>query len=186
MLRDPAAQRLGGGTHRPAQRRRLPVHQPRERERAWLFRIARNAAIDHRRRAAVRPRAVREMREPTTAPVQALRSTLVEALGRLPDTEREAFLLDVALMKANAPAMHEQVLGEPLADSILEAPAWSPRRAFLKPARFLNSGNRRRPVRRSCRTASWNCRLRAASPCSEAITRSVLTMTPLNDVRMVR
>ena len=68
-------------------------YEPRERERAWLFRIARNAAIDHRRRAAVRPRAAREMREPTTAPVQALRSTLVEALGRLPDTEREAFLL---------------------------------------------------------------------------------------------
>lgn len=53
-------------------------YEPRERERAWLFRIARNAAIDHRRRAAVRPRPAEEAREPTTAPVQALRSALVE------------------------------------------------------------------------------------------------------------
>lgn len=68
-------------------------YEPRERERAWLFRIARNAAIDHRRRTAVRPQPAGEAREPTTAPVQALRSALVEALARLPDGEREAFLL---------------------------------------------------------------------------------------------
>ena len=68
-------------------------YEPRERERAWLFRIARNAAIDHRRRAAVRPQPAGEAREPTTAPVQALRSALAEALARLADAEREAFLL---------------------------------------------------------------------------------------------
>lgn len=68
-------------------------YEPRERERAWLFRIARNAALDHRRRAAVRPQTVGETREATTVPVQALRSALVEALGRLPDAERDAFLL---------------------------------------------------------------------------------------------
>lgn len=68
-------------------------YEPRERERAWLFRIARNAAIDHRRRAAVRPPLAGETREPVTAAVQALRSALDEALGRLPDAEREAFLL---------------------------------------------------------------------------------------------
>jgi RNA polymerase sigma factor (sigma-70 family) len=68
-------------------------YEPREQERAWLFRIARNAAIDYRRRTAVRPRAAGATREPATAPVQALRSALAEALGRLPDTEREALLL---------------------------------------------------------------------------------------------
>ena len=68
-------------------------YRPQERERAWLFRIARNAAIDHRRRAAVRPQPAAEAREPATAPVQALRSALAEAFGRLPEAEREAFLL---------------------------------------------------------------------------------------------
>ena len=68
-------------------------YQPRERERAWLFRIARNAAIDYRRRAAVRPQTGGATREPATAPVQALRSALAEALGGLPDADREAFLL---------------------------------------------------------------------------------------------
>jgi RNA polymerase sigma factor (sigma-70 family) len=68
-------------------------YEPRERERAWLFRIARNAAIDHHRRAAARPQTAGETREPTIAPVQQLRRALAEALGRLPDAEREAFLL---------------------------------------------------------------------------------------------
>ena len=69
------------------------AYEPRERERAWLFRIARNAAIDHRRRAAARPQGAGATREPTTAPVQALQSALAKAIARLPDAEREAFLL---------------------------------------------------------------------------------------------
>lgn len=68
-------------------------YEPRERERAWLFRIARNAAVDHHRRASVRPQADGDPHEVVTAPAQALRSALAEAIGRLPDAEREAFLL---------------------------------------------------------------------------------------------
>jgi hypothetical protein len=38
----------------------------------------------------------------------------------------EAFLLDVDLMRANAPVMHEKVFGEPLPATALDRPTWSP------------------------------------------------------------
>jgi RNA polymerase sigma factor (sigma-70 family) len=69
------------------------AYEPRQRDRAWLFRIARNAAIDHHRRAAVRPRSDEKRQEAVVPPVQALRSALCQALERLPDSEREALLL---------------------------------------------------------------------------------------------
>jgi hypothetical protein len=40
----------------------------------------------------------------------------------------EAFLLDVPLLKANAPKMHGRIFGEPLPDPFLRPPAWSPAR----------------------------------------------------------
>jgi hypothetical protein len=42
------------------------------------------------------------------------------------DHPAEAFLLDVDLMKANAPRMHGEILGEPLPESVLTAPERSP------------------------------------------------------------
>lgn len=68
-------------------------YQPRERERAWLFRIARNAALDHRRRQAVRPTAAALTVELGTGATQALRASLREALQQLPEVEHEAFLM---------------------------------------------------------------------------------------------
>jgi RNA polymerase sigma-70 factor (ECF subfamily) len=68
-------------------------YEPRERERAWLFRIARNAALDHRRREAVRPAAAAYPLEPMTGATQALRAGLRQALAQLPETERDAFLM---------------------------------------------------------------------------------------------
>ncbi len=68
-------------------------YEARERDRAWLFRIARNAVIDHRRRAAVRPAAAAAGVEPASGPTQALAVGLREALARLPEGDREAFLM---------------------------------------------------------------------------------------------
>ena len=68
-------------------------YEPRERERAWLFRIARNAALDHRRREAVRPAGAGHALEPATGATQAIRASVREALAQLPEVEREAFLM---------------------------------------------------------------------------------------------
>ena len=68
-------------------------YEARERERAWLFRIARNAVIDHRRRAAVRPVAAGEAMEVAQPPTQGMAADLSHALAALPDAERETFLM---------------------------------------------------------------------------------------------
>lgn len=68
-------------------------YRSQERDRAWLFRIARNAAIDHRRRDSVRPIMASVPREASTPPTQPLQVGLREALERLPETERDAFLM---------------------------------------------------------------------------------------------
>lgn len=67
------------------------AYEHRDRERAWVFRIARNVLIDLRRQALRTPAADSRL-EPTTAPRQNTRATLREALGLLPSEEREAFL----------------------------------------------------------------------------------------------
>lgn len=75
--------------------RGLETYQPRERDVAWLFRIARRLLLDHRRREAQVPLVV-EGSDPDGHPSpfpQHLSMSLEEALRHLPDPDREAFLL---------------------------------------------------------------------------------------------
>ena len=63
-------------------------------EEAWLFRIARNLWIDRQRRRHCRPPVADSVPDELPAPAsQELRLRLDEALGQLPEDEREAFLL---------------------------------------------------------------------------------------------
>lgn len=68
-------------------------YQPRGRERAWLFRIARNLLTDHARRQLTRPEGVDVVAEPIRPALQAERLSIRAALAELPDRERHAFLL---------------------------------------------------------------------------------------------
>jgi RNA polymerase sigma-70 factor (ECF subfamily) len=67
-------------------------YEPRDRERAWIFRIARNVLLDYSRR---KRRSLEDVvpAEAVGAGTQGLRSDLHHALARLPDDERDAFLL---------------------------------------------------------------------------------------------
>jgi RNA polymerase sigma-70 factor (ECF subfamily) len=67
-------------------------YEPRERERAWVFRIARNVLLDRHRQNSRAP-SVEFRAESVTAAPQATRASLREALSHLPADEREAFLL---------------------------------------------------------------------------------------------
>jgi len=62
-------------------------------ERAWVFSIARNLLADRWRRDGRRGAEVAEAAEPAADGTQALAVGLAEALQRLPDTDREMFLL---------------------------------------------------------------------------------------------
>jgi RNA polymerase sigma-70 factor (ECF subfamily) len=75
--------------------RGLGTYEDRERQTAWVFRIARNVLVDRHRA---------EARTPTSAPIedvgpqpvpasQALGAAIEQALRRLPEEEREAFLM---------------------------------------------------------------------------------------------
>jgi RNA polymerase sigma-70 factor (ECF subfamily) len=67
-------------------------YQHRDRERAWVFRIARNVLLDLRRREWRAP--AEDLRlEPITAAHQSTRASLREALALIPTEDREAFLL---------------------------------------------------------------------------------------------
>jgi RNA polymerase sigma-70 factor (ECF subfamily) len=72
--------------------RAADAYEPAERERAWLFRIARNVFLDGRRRASRSP-IVDQRADTAIAPAQPLRSGIREALHALPVEDREAFLL---------------------------------------------------------------------------------------------
>lgn len=63
-----------------------------EGQRAWLFRIARNLALNHRRDSQRRPRWVDLTERPTRAD-QETAVAVREALAQLPATDREIFLL---------------------------------------------------------------------------------------------
>lgn len=66
--------------------------QPQDRDRAWVFRIARNVLLDdvRRRRRAPEPAANWDV---GVAAAQGIAADLHHALDRLLDDEREAFLL---------------------------------------------------------------------------------------------
>jgi RNA polymerase sigma-70 factor (ECF subfamily) len=71
-------------------------YEPRERERAWLFRIARNVFLDYRKRLARDPQPPSPPTPRVIAAVaapQALRVDLEAALRQLDEIDREAFLL---------------------------------------------------------------------------------------------
>ena len=73
--------------------RHAPQYEPRERERAWLFRIARNVFLDHVKLRARSPEAGSVEGVAVSAPAQAIRVDLDAALRQLDETDREAFLL---------------------------------------------------------------------------------------------
>ncbi|HEX5042611.1 MAG TPA: RNA polymerase sigma factor [Candidatus Polarisedimenticolaceae bacterium] len=75
--------------------RGLERYDPRERDLAWLFRIARRLLLDHGRTEQRRPRLVREEEVvlPPVPPVALEGLSLAEALSSLPTSERDAFLL---------------------------------------------------------------------------------------------
>jgi RNA polymerase sigma-70 factor, ECF subfamily len=75
--------------------RSLPGYEEQSRERAWVFRIARNVLVDRHREAERAPAVVpldAGLVVPLRAP-QELTASLYSALSRLPAAEREAFLM---------------------------------------------------------------------------------------------
>jgi RNA polymerase sigma-70 factor (ECF subfamily) len=75
--------------------RALPDYEERQMERAWVFRIARNAWLDRLRSHARTPVAepLVERHVVVTLPGQIARVAIGEALAQIGETEREAFLL---------------------------------------------------------------------------------------------
>src|ERR671912_2330242 len=61
--------------------------------RAWLFRIARNVAIDHHRHRQRTPATETLTADRAQAASQDVAAALHEALARLPDVDRDVFLL---------------------------------------------------------------------------------------------
>jgi RNA polymerase sigma factor (sigma-70 family) len=66
------------------------AYEPRGRERAWLFSIARHLVVDYFRRHRDREVALVDVARPAT---QAIAVSVRAAIGKLPEREREAFLL---------------------------------------------------------------------------------------------
>lgn len=101
LLRDPAAaEDVTALAFERAYRRRRTFDRRRGEERAWLFGIARNAALDELRRRsrtarlAVDPEQASAEEQPDDGADVALRRTAVRAaLGRLPAREREIIAL---------------------------------------------------------------------------------------------
>ena len=60
--------------------------------RAWVFRIARNLALNHLRNGRRRPQTV-ELVESSSPATQELGAALTEALGALPLVDRDVFLM---------------------------------------------------------------------------------------------
>lgn len=68
-------------------------YESRERERAWIFRIARNVFLDHYRTQSRRERVPADAGQAAVRPMQVIRLELQSALDRLGREDREAFLL---------------------------------------------------------------------------------------------
>jgi RNA polymerase sigma-70 factor, ECF subfamily len=75
--------------------RGLETYHPRERDQAWLFRIARRLVADRRKERSREPALIRgeEKDLPTSPPLQVLALSVDQALALLPAADREAFLL---------------------------------------------------------------------------------------------
>jgi RNA polymerase sigma-70 factor (ECF subfamily) len=61
--------------------------------RAWLFRIARNLALDHHRERARKPRPVALVDDGSRVPSQDVDLAVNQALATLPDLDRDVFLM---------------------------------------------------------------------------------------------
>lgn len=61
-------------------------------ERAWVFRIARNLALNHRRDSGRRPHTV-ELTDAVRPPLQEASLAMKQALDQLPPLDRDVFLL---------------------------------------------------------------------------------------------
>jgi RNA polymerase sigma-70 factor (ECF subfamily) len=61
--------------------------------RAWLFRIARNLALDHYRKHGRQPKPTSVVSEGTRPPSQEVDAAVHEALATLPDLDRDVFLM---------------------------------------------------------------------------------------------
>ena len=75
--------------------RALASYEDRQMERAWVFRIARNVWLDHLRARGRAPgvEPLDDRQVVTTPPAQVDRAALDEALARIGEAEREAFLM---------------------------------------------------------------------------------------------
>jgi RNA polymerase sigma-70 factor (ECF subfamily) len=71
----------------------MDTYQAQGRERAWLFKIARNLLLDHRRQSVRRPEQADEAPAASEPPTQFLSACLEESLRSLPESDREVFLL---------------------------------------------------------------------------------------------
>lgn len=71
----------------------LDQYQERDRERAWLFRIARNLRCDLARQSQRQPSTALDDIEPVEPQRQELQLSLVRALAALAEDDREAFVL---------------------------------------------------------------------------------------------
>jgi RNA polymerase sigma-70 factor (ECF subfamily) len=61
--------------------------------RAWIFRVARNLALDHHRRRRLHPEPVAPVDEVGRPPDQDVAAAVNEALAALPDLDRDVFLM---------------------------------------------------------------------------------------------
>jgi RNA polymerase sigma-70 factor (ECF subfamily) len=73
--------------------RGLEAYQPLGRDLAWLFTITRRVLVDRHRALARRPEETGLHGEPGAAVNQERSAVLADALGHLPDLDRELFLL---------------------------------------------------------------------------------------------